>query len=244
MGLHPKAVFNHQFSTTVDYRIMDIIETVKSLNLDLLLQKIITTIEAVNPDLLLYGGTGFLLLVMVWYFTGRLFLIGWLVKILWLPINLFCLVLWVFTSFVNSILSLLRINLFFITSVNCGLLVACYIAYRDNAAYFMPLAIGTAVFLYLIKFGLDEGLVKSWIFYSPKARRTPKPKTDHRKLTQTDQNAEDLPRPTVRFLAKPQAKFETEAQIIEQLDEHLRRLMFPPADLLTDSPIIEELEQT
>ena len=40
-----------------------------------------------------------------------------------------------------------------------------------------------------------------------------------------DKKAELLPRPLVKFLLKPQTKIETEAEIMENLDEHLKQLI-------------------
>jgi hypothetical protein len=180
-----------------------------------------------HNNYVIYGISVFLLLAIFWYQTGRFFLIGWLVKIAWLPVNVTCFFLWIFTSFVNSAFNILRANFWFITALNVGLLVFCYISYRDNAPYFIQQVIATLVFFYLIKFGLDEGRVKTWITYSPQAKRTPalKPKHEHKKLKKAEIIAEELPFQTVKTLVRPQKDFETEAEIISNLDNHLQQLM-------------------
>lgn len=182
----------------------------------------------IDPGLLMLGGGVFLLLALVWYTTGRFFLIGWLVKILWLPLNVLSVFIWVFAAFgVNVIFDILRSNVAFSRVLSLGLIGACYYVFEYSGEYFVPLLIVSLLFFYLLKFGLNENRLYGWIFYSPKARRTPPPKPDkeHKKLMEDEKKAELLPRPLARLLVEQQSGFATEGQIIERLDEHLQRLI-------------------
>jgi hypothetical protein len=182
--------------------------------------------DSLDPDLLIIGGIVFLLLAIFWYQTGRLFLIGWLVKVLWLPINVICAVLWIFTAFVvNIFFDILRGFVLLVRLLSLTLIALCAFSFYQNSEFAIPLVIVSMVFFYLLKFGVKEERLYRWIFYSPKAKRTPVPKSKHRKLQEDEPKAELLPRPLVRLLVKPQRNFETEAKIINKLDDHLQQLI-------------------
>lgn len=182
--------------------------------------------DSLDPELFILGGIVFLLLALVWYQTGRLFLIGWLVKVLWLPINALCALLWVLAAFVvNVFFDILRGFVLLVRLVSLALIGLCAFSFYQNSEFSIPLVIIAMVFFYLLKFGVKEERLYRWIFYSPQAKRTPAPKAKHKKLIEDEPKAELLPRPLVRLMVKPQGNFETEAQIIDKLDGHLQQLI-------------------
>jgi hypothetical protein len=66
--------------------------------------------------------------------------------------------------------------------------------------------------------------IGNWIKYSPKAKRTPL-KTPKLKPLKIEPTAEELPRPEVKPLFQKQGYFETEAEILNKLDAHLKHLI-------------------
>ena len=180
-----------------------------------------------DADGLLYGGAAFLLLATFWYQTGRLFLVGWIVWVLWLPVRIICIPIWFTVLKMNDIFDFLRSKFIFKLLFNLIFTVILYFAYQANSIVF---AVAWLVYFgsyLLIRFGLDEERFYRWIKYYPKAKRIPAAKTDKafKKLMEADKKAELLPRPLVKFLLKPQTKIETEAEIMENLDEHLKQLI-------------------
>jgi hypothetical protein len=96
-------------------------------------------IPQIDPGLLMLGGGVFLLFALIWYNTGRFFLIGWLVKILWLPLNVLSVFIWVFAAFgVNVIFDILRSQVAFSRVLSLGLIGACYYAFEYGGEYFIP----------------------------------------------------------------------------------------------------------
>jgi hypothetical protein len=180
-----------------------------------------------SPEILVFLSVGFLILGLVWYNTGRFFLIGWIVKLLWLfTIAPLAFVIWLFASITNSIFDTIRGVIFFVWLVRGVLVFADWYA-MNNPEYndFLPLLLVVSfLFFYLTKYGLPEQKFSRWIKSSPKARRTPTARPKLKPL-KTEPMAEDLPRPEVKPLLKKQGYFETEAEIKTKLDEHLQRLI-------------------
>ncbi len=192
-----------------------------------LLQNIFVLFSSLSAEFWLYSGVGFLPLALFWYKTGRLFFIGWIVRVLWLVVNLLCFFLWVFALVVNSFFDLLRSVFLFVGLSSVTLIGLCYYAFANNESYALPLLLATLLFFYLVKFGLDEEKFYNWIYYAPRAIKAPPPKIkrDPKKLMDAEKKAELLPRPLVEILLKKPTNFETETEIIEKLDDHLKKLI-------------------
>jgi len=159
-------------------------------------------------------------LVAFWYSTGRFFIVGWMVKIIWLPINILCALLWVIAVIINTILDFIRASKLF-RFIMFGLLAWNAYAYSEapeSLVYIAPFSI--AVFL-ILKFGLNDTTIKRWIFTAPQARKsyTPQPKkTKLQKEFESDKNKKLLPPPIVQIVPKNRGKFETFAQLQKRLE--------------------------
>jgi hypothetical protein len=183
--------------------------------------------DNLSPELLICLSAGFLIIGLFWYNTGRFFLIGWIVKILWFfTITPVAFIVWLIASVINSVFDTIRGITVLVWLVRGILIFADWYAF-NNAEYndFLPfLLIVSFVFFYLTKYGLPEQKISSWIKYSPKARRTPT-KQQKLKPIKTEPMAEDLPHPQVKPVLKKQGYFETEAEIKTKLDAHLQQLI-------------------
>jgi hypothetical protein len=191
------------------------------------MNNLLNNILALSPDFLLFLAIGFLLLAVFWYQTGRFFLIGWIVKLIWLAIiTPLAFALWLVVSIINSIFDTIRGITFLVWFLRLGLIFATWQAGTnpEYSGFFPFLLMVLFLFFYLTKYGLPEQKMASWIKYSPKAKQTPikKPKSKPLKIEPT---AEELPRPEVKPLLKKQGNFETEAEIINRLDAHLKNLI-------------------
>lgn len=177
----------------------------------------------------------FIGLALYWYNTGNFFIIGWIVKILWLPINILCVFLWIAAVFINRlILDFIRNNYKLKIIVFGALIWACYYANIYEPTLFIFSIICAVIFSLLIIFGINEDLIKAGIFYLPSTKRTPikkikKPKArkpekqKSNPVNEKKQKHEALP--VVQILATDGSKFETEREIISKLPQHLKDLM-------------------
>jgi len=178
-------------------------------------------------EIVILVSIGYLILGLVWYSTGRFFLIGWTVKLIWFfTVSPLVFVLWLFSSIINSIFDTIRGIIWLVWLVRGVLVFADWYAINNpEFNYFLPLLLVVSfLFFYLTKYGLPEQKFSSWITSSPKARQTPTARPKLKPL-KTEPMAEDLPRPEVKPLLKKQGYFETEAEIKTKLDEHLQRLI-------------------
>jgi len=166
------------------------------------------------------GSVFIIALVLFWYTTGRFFLVGWLVRIAWLPINLLCAILWIIAVIINTILDFIRASKLF-RFIMFGLIIWNAYAYSEapeSLVYIVPFSL--AVFL-ILKFGLNDTTIKRWIFYAPQARTsyTPEPKkTKLQKEFENEKNKKLSPPPIVQIVPKKSGKFETFAQLQKRLE--------------------------
>lgn len=162
--------------------------------------------------LVLFGGGVFTILALIWYNTGRFFIVGWIIRLLWLVVNLVCITLWIVVLFLNGFFDSLRSS-FIISRIIYlgGVGLNVYLYYQDPEILIYTV-IPTLTLMYLVKFGINEGRVKGWIFYAPK----PKQKFERPQKApkaKADKPPAELTKPMVRLMVKPQRHCETLEEI-------------------------------
>jgi hypothetical protein len=185
-----------------------------------------------QPEFLYFGGVAFAVLALYWHNTGRFFLVGWLVKILWLPINAVMAVLWFFAVVFNLFFDFIRNNLIFKRIIFLCLIGLIYFIYSVHPEHLILYLILSLLAFYLVMFGLNEEAIRHKIFYLPTAKRTPtrkirQPKAAKPKKAPLSGTRQVMDSPPIVQLAtdKPRGKFETEQEIIGKLDPHLQQLL-------------------
>lgn len=180
-----------------------------------------------------YSGVGvFVVLALYWYNTGRFFLVGWLVKILWLPINFLMALLWFFAVVFNLFFDFIRNNIIFKRLIFLCLIGLIYFIYSVHPAHLLAYSFLSFFIFYLVMFGINEEAIRHKIFYLPTAkcsvyRSVSKPKTIKPKKATVSGKGQETGQPPIVQIAtdKPRGKFETEQDIISKLDPHLQQLL-------------------
>lgn len=154
----------------------------------------------------------FFVLALVWWWTGRLWPVGVLVRLLWFPVQVVLLVLGGFCRFMTLHLAgSYSVGKFVLVG---WLLYSVFIASDRVGELWFPVAawIG-GCYGFSLLFGNGLLTLARW---KPTARRTPPPRLRQR------------PPPVVRVavpLPKSRGGFEREAQIVKQLPQHLQALI-------------------
>jgi hypothetical protein len=185
-----------------------------------------------QPEFLYFGGVAFAVLALYWHNTGRFFLVGWLVKILWLPINAVMAVLWFFAVVFNLFFDFIRNNLIFKRIIFLCLIGLIYFIYSVHPEHLFFYSILSFLAFYLVMFGINEEAIRHKIFYLPTAKRIPplkvrKPKAAKPKKATISSKGQETGQPPIVQIAtdKPRGKFETEQDIISKLEPHLQQLL-------------------
>lgn len=110
----------------------------------------------------------FLCLAAYWRQSGRFPVIGFLVRLLYIPINLLALVLWVVCEFINGLSKALR-NWQSFSGVT--LFVLILLTLKDIGYFF-----SIPAFLLLLRFRVDTSNLSELATYYPRAKRTPEPR--------------------------------------------------------------------
>lgn len=178
------------------------------------------------------GVVVFIVLALYWYNTGRFFLVGWLVKILWLPINFLMTLLWFFAVVFNLFFDFIRNNIMFKRLIFLCLVGSLYFIYSVHPEHLIFYSILSFSAFYLVMFGLNEEAIRHKIFYLPTAKRTParkvrKPKAIKPKKATVSSKGQETGQPPIVQIAtaKPRGKFESEQDIISKLEPHLQQLL-------------------
>lgn len=194
----------------------------------MMMEQILFLVKSVlsqHADAVIISTMIFLVLTVYWRETGRLFFIGWIVRILWLPINLAFIGLWFLSIILSVIVEIIRSSKFLKTVVTLG---SAWFAYENM--FFIPLVV---YIFYVLWFGVDTERVYRGIFFYPKAKRTPPPKIripkplkPNKALKQDKATKRKVkPPPLVVITAKSGGSFENEAGLIAKLEPHLQELI-------------------
>lgn len=177
----------------------------------------------------------FLLLAIAWQQTGRFFVVGWLVRLLWLSVNLAAVPLWIAAVVLNIFLDMLRASYGVLRATVILILAFNVVVYLENPDGLYFTVPPTLIIFYLLKFGVNEERVKGWIFYSPKPRKIPAPrpkplrekgkKAQKAAPTAAEKGREALQPQAVRIVVKRTKETKREADIIALLPAHLRNLI-------------------
>jgi hypothetical protein len=196
------------------------------------MDKILYFIKALllqHLGVVMIGALLFLSLAIYWRETGRLFLIGWLVRLLWLPVNVAFIGVWFLSIVLAVIVEIIRNSKFLKTVVTLG---SAWFAYEN--VLFIPVVVYV---FYVLWFGVDTERVYQGIFYYPKPKRTPQPSIKVPKPPppakiakvmrpeKETKKAAKQPPPLVTITAKVGGSFENEAGLIAKLAPHLQALI-------------------
>lgn len=179
-----------------------------------------------HAERLVIGFIAFLPFALYWRETGRLFFIGWIVRILWIPINIAFIFIWLLSIILRVIVDIIRSNNLLKFIVIVGLAWLIYVS-----IFFTPLS---AYVFYIVWYGVDTEGVRKYIFYYPKAKRfnlpkikVPKPPKSPKvaKSEKKGKEKETEKPPLVVISAKTSGSFESEEGLISQLPPHLQALI-------------------
>jgi hypothetical protein len=169
----------------------------------------------------------FLIVAIYWRETGHFAVIGWLVRIVWIPINIVFVFIWIFSIILSLIADMIRGVKLLKFLVFCGIVFLGYWNY-----YFIPLSV---FIFYMVWFGIDTEGVKKYIFFYPQAKRIPAPKIKSPKPLKPPKAAKLFERkekekeaekpPLVKIVVPTNRGFENENAIIGKLEPHLQALI-------------------
>jgi hypothetical protein len=173
-------------------------------------------------------------LALYWRETGRFPIVGAIVRLLWLPLNLLCGVLWIIGGVLNLILRFMDI----FTNLKPALLFFVLILSFNDARFFILLA----GLFFLFWQGIDTERLRYGMNYYPRAKRTPerpaprakveKPKPAP-KLPQRKESA-PIPPPLVTIAAAARGRVHNEQELIQLLPPHLGQLIASAAPAPSD----------
>lgn len=161
-------------------------------------------------------------LVIYWRETGRFPVIGWLVRWLYLPINLLACVLWLMLTPLKGLIGLLD----YVPVFKLALLLFSVLLCWQN-----PLFIGfTLLLLLAFTVGINTQRIQARINYYPTAKRTPAPKVKQAKALPAIKPLKPAaptlqPPPLVAIAVTRQGSAYSEQQLISALPPHLQTLM-------------------
>lgn len=167
----------------------------------------------------------FLIFASIWRQTGRFPVVGYIVRLLYLPINFVFLVLWLASSLLLAVSRLLR----FSQSFSGVLLFVLILLTLKDIDYFFTIP----AFFLLLVFRADTEALREKITYYPRARRRPPPKQKPARplpapkaapLPNKPQPAPAAP-PIVQVAASVGAAPYKFNQLIGELPPHLRELV-------------------
>lgn len=144
----------------------------------------------------------FLVLALFWWWTGRLKLIGWLVKIIWLPLRI---ILFILGKLCQLLASERIAGVLFLGSG-----IFAFITNNLSWTVFFALLLFFGGFGQLLAELIGKNLIKL-ARCQPKSRKNVQSKLIHA--------------PTVKVAVSTLGYFEHEAQLIEQLPPHLQALL-------------------
>lgn len=202
-------------------------------NLTPLLSNLATLLSNLPPETFIAAAVLFVVLALVWWQTGRFAVIGFIVRLLWLPINLLTFTLWMVAIVMNRVFDTIRNVGFLNRAITIVLTLACIWSYFEAPALLYGLVPFTLLLFYFISFGIDEQRLRYAIFYLPKPKRllqksirTPKEGRAEKSTKSANKKGQASEKiPVVAIVAKTSKNYENEAEIIQQLDPHLRQLM-------------------
>jgi hypothetical protein len=165
----------------------------------------------------------FLCLAAYWRQTGRFPVVGFLVRLLYLPINLLASVLFVVGKVINAFLDLLDMfaplkGLTFLLLIIMGL---------ENGYYFLL----AGVLALLLRFGLETEPLRYTASYYPRAKRRPQPKPKAAKpapkAVPPRNKPEPMPAapPIVQVAAPALGSSHPFSQLVNELPPHLQALV-------------------
>jgi len=193
---------------------------------------ILGILEKLPPEKSAFVSIAFFALALFWYNTGRLFLIGWMVKLLWLvTITPLIICLWLFAWFVNAFIEHIRASAKLKTFTIAALFFGGAFCYQEHPDLLPFVGVGGFIYLYLLRYGLNEDKYKRWIGYLPRARKEPEPrerkasKTIKKTIIKEEQKAELLPKPVVKIAFQQKQKITKESDFLTLMDEVLTKNM-------------------
>jgi hypothetical protein len=193
------------------------------------LANILAELETISLETAVITIALFLPLVIYWRETGRLFFIGWIVRLIFLPINFIFVFIWLFALIFSIFLNGIRI----IQSLK-ALAILALIGIGIYSPYLIPLS---GYLFYLLWFGINSEGIKKYIFFYPKAKRTPQPRINQPKAPKIKKSfAREQAKITepslVKIAVSARRSCENETAIIQQLEPHLQAL------IMGDNPLL------
>jgi hypothetical protein len=170
-----------------------------------------------------------ILLVALWFFTGRLSFIGWLMRLLWLPINATFFAMWLLLSFLGTLYDRKKFNFLWLFAVlmilalfeEIGLLL------DNKSENFEAAVIRGAIFTITLWFcTIYREHIKRIANFYPRPLRTPQ-KKETRAYNPTE-SVEYLPKeqaPIVKIHASRSSGHDDESKIVQNLPQHLQDLL-------------------